>query len=577
MQKLLTLLLLSLCSLIINAQIDSTHFVTTWRTSNPGFTNDSSIVINTVPFATYNYDVDWDNDGTFDDFGLTGVGIHQYADTGTYTVRIRGRFPEIFFGTNFPGTNGFDNQKIISIDQWGTQIWRELERAFDYCNNLEYNATDAPNLDSLTSLRDMFRDASKFNGNINNWDVSSIEDMTGLFTRAISFDQPLDNWDVSSVTNMIGMFFNATSFNQPLNNWDVGSVKYMGSMFEDASSFNQPLNSWNVDSVLFMAYMFGNASSFNQSLNNWNVSAVTNMIGMFSGATLFNGALNNWNVSAVIDMFRMFRGASSFNQVLNNWNVSAVTDMTQMFQWALNFNQPIDNWDVSSVTNLTYMFEGASSFNQPLNSWSINSGAKLWSMFEGASSFNQPLNNWDMKSADFLFYMFKDAISFNQNLSSWDIDSVLDMTLAFENSGLSTANYDSMLIAWNNKPHQMNVQFGAGGLTFCNGNNARLDLVIDGWTFSGDLYNCGIVGIDDLKTSAQNKLSISPNPSSGLVSIMMEEFPFNEFYFVSDLKGRVIQEGVLTSKASQVDFFNLSEGLYFLRVGKETKKMIISR
>ena len=34
-----------------------------------------------------------------------------------------------------------------------------------------------------------------------------------------SFNQPLDNWDLSSVTDMSWMFFNAEAFNQNLCQW----------------------------------------------------------------------------------------------------------------------------------------------------------------------------------------------------------------------------------------------------------------------------------------------------------------------------------------------------------------------
>ena len=65
----------------------------------------------------------------------------------------------------------------------------------------------------------------------------------------------ISNWDVSNVTNMSRMFRNATSFNQPLNNWDVSNVTSMNYMFRGATSFNQPLNNWNVSNVTRMTWM----------------------------------------------------------------------------------------------------------------------------------------------------------------------------------------------------------------------------------------------------------------------------------------------------------------------------------
>ena len=38
----------------------------------------------------------------------------------------------------------------------------------------------------------------------------------------------IQNWDVSSVTNMSSLFANAHSFNQPLNNWNVSYLVHFG-------------------------------------------------------------------------------------------------------------------------------------------------------------------------------------------------------------------------------------------------------------------------------------------------------------------------------------------------------------
>jgi surface protein len=68
--------------------------------------------------------------------------------------------------------------------------------------------------------------------------------MSDMFYSASSFNQPLDNWDVSSVTDMSYMFAWASSFNQPLDNWDVSSVTDMRWMFDGASSLEQDLCEW---------------------------------------------------------------------------------------------------------------------------------------------------------------------------------------------------------------------------------------------------------------------------------------------------------------------------------------------
>ena len=52
------------------------------------------------------------------------------------------------------------------------------------------------------------------------------------------------------------MFYDATRFNQDISDWDVSSVNYMYSMFDGAESFNQDISDWDVSSVTDMRYMF---------------------------------------------------------------------------------------------------------------------------------------------------------------------------------------------------------------------------------------------------------------------------------------------------------------------------------
>jgi len=68
--------------------INATDFVTTWKTDNPGSSNTTSITIPTAGTG-YSYDVDWNNDGVFDQFGVTGNVTHNFGVAGTYTIRIQ--------------------------------------------------------------------------------------------------------------------------------------------------------------------------------------------------------------------------------------------------------------------------------------------------------------------------------------------------------------------------------------------------------------------------------------------------------------------------------------------------------
>ena len=245
------------------------EFITTWKTDNPGGTNDNQIIISPIGNG-YEYTIDW-GDGHIDN-GVTGDITHTYDSAGTYTVAIVGSFPQLYFYV-------YDNQKLLSVEQWGDIEWRSLSRAFFMCKNLSLNATDAPNLSRVTDMSFMFYEASTFNQDISDWDVSSVTNMEGLFKGAKAFNQDISDWDISSVKNTRGMFNRARAFNQDISGWDVSKVTDMRAMFNRASAFNQDISNWNVSSVTTMQGIFHKALAFNQDISCWDVSSVTNMKG----------------------------------------------------------------------------------------------------------------------------------------------------------------------------------------------------------------------------------------------------------------------------------------------------------
>ena len=100
-----------LCTNSIFIWSQNDPLITTWKTDNAGTSCASCITIPTVG-GGYSYNVDWENDGTIDDFGVTGNITHDYGTPGTYQVAITGDFPRIY------SNNQGDRSKIMSIDQW---------------------------------------------------------------------------------------------------------------------------------------------------------------------------------------------------------------------------------------------------------------------------------------------------------------------------------------------------------------------------------------------------------------------------------------------------------------------------
>jgi surface protein len=294
-------------------------FITTWRTT----TSNESISIPTTG-GGYNYTIDW-GDGT-NTTSQTENATHQYATAGTYTVAINGDFPRIFFN------NAGDKDKILTIEQWGTQVWQGMDSAFFGCTNLSSeNADDIPTFAANSTLFQMFKGCTIFNSSLDNWNLENVRELSFMFNDAINFNGAIGSWNTSNITNMQAMFSNASSFNQDISGWNTESVKLMNAMFSNASNFSSDLSSWDIGSVTTTSSMFQNAVAFNSDISSWNTASVEDMRGMFKGATTFNQDISSWDVSTVSLMREMFSGASFFNQDIGGWDVSNVFDMVNMF------------------------------------------------------------------------------------------------------------------------------------------------------------------------------------------------------------------------------------------------------
>ncbi len=387
-------------------------------------------------------------------------------------------------------TNGMFNGATVfnqPLNNWNVANVTDMSGMFSSADAFNQPLNNW-NVGNVTDMSFMFANARNFNSDITTWNTSKVTTLLSTFFGAKEFNQNINNWDTGNVTTMASTFWKAEKFNQPLNNWNTSKVTTMHGMFAFATIFNQPLNNWNVGVVTTLREMFVSAEAFNQNLNNWNTVSVTNMGSTFWFAKSFNGDVTTWNTSNVTTMGFMFSGATPFNQNLVNWDTGKVTDMTNLFAGTA-FNYNINNWNVSNVTSIAAIFNNAKFFNQPLNNWNTSNVTAMRWAFWGATAFNQPLNNWDVSKVANMEAVFMDATAFNQSLASWDMSNATNVGFMLNNSAISVANYDAILISWaaqTLKPIS-SVGLGSQGLKYC-AVAARNTLLAapKNWTIAGD-------------------------------------------------------------------------------------------
>jgi surface protein len=409
--------------------IKGSAFIIKVRTDiSGGSSADDEFIISTNNMiGEYNYHVDCDNNGTNEDENITGNYTCHYNAPGEYMIAIRGDFPAMYMPTT---TEENDAIKLLDVIQWGAQKWKSFERAFAGCRNLsDFSANDTPNMEQVTSMRQMFLGATSFNADLNDWNTSNVTDMSGLFQVATSFNGDLDKWDTSNVTNMHGMFNGAKAFNKDISGWDTSKVTDMAEMFANTDNFDQPIGSWNTGQVQSMHRMFYVAKKFNHPIGDWNTSKVTDMNGMFQVATSFNQEIGEWNTSNVTDLGFMFYYALNFNKGLDGWDVSGVTTLDHTFHYAVKFNQNLNDWNTSNISSMVSVFERASSFNGNISSWDTSRVESMKKMFSYATNFNQNIEDWNTSLVENMGKMFYKAESFeDHNLSRWEVENVIDHT-----------------------------------------------------------------------------------------------------------------------------------------------------
>ncbi|MCP4456704.1 MAG: BspA family leucine-rich repeat surface protein, partial [Cytophagales bacterium] len=573
-------------------------FITTWQTT----TDNESITIPTSGTG-YDYTVDW-GDGTVE-AGFTGNATHAYSTAGIYTVVAGGDFPRIFFP--FSG----ENEKILTVEQWGDITWNTMAAAFSGCSNLVINATDSPDLSNVTNLSEMFKNATSLTSGVSSWDLGNVENISAMFSGASSFNEDLNNWDVSSVTDMGSVFSGASSFNSDLSNWDVSNVTYMYGIFSEASSFDQELSSWNIGKVTNMETMLNNSglSSYNydETLIGWSalpslLSGITlDASGIYfcSGSTerqsiidTYNWTINDegqdcilgafittWQTTTASESITIPTTGTGYNYTVDwgdgvienaftgdamhtyttagTYSVAISGNFPRIYFNDINSHLPnslkiqsIDQWGDQVWSHMDRAFAGCRNLtHSPTDLPNLTTVTSLALAFRYCEVFNGDIGNWNVSNVTNMGNMFSRANAFNQDIGDWDVSNVTDMQWMLSNSGMSVMNYDNTLIGWSELILESNVTLHATGIAYCSSKSARQIIIDDfGWTIFDDGENCPPEDI--FLSSASIYENSAPSSLVGTLSTSDDTGPITYSLAGTDAAGFIISDDQLLTALS---------------------------
>ena len=306
-----------------------------------------------------------------------------------------------------------------------------------------------------------------------------------------------------------------------------------------------------------------------------NFTGVTDMSNMFQDCYSITSIpnINQWDTSSVTNMDLMFYNAVNFNGDLSGWDTSSVTNMSSMFFFAENFNGDLSGLDTSAVTNMYGMFYYATKFNSDISKWNTGKVTDMGYMFYNATAFNQDISNWNVASVNAFYGMFDGAGSFNQNLGKWKLQYYISMSSMLDNSGMDCINYGRTLYGWASQSTG-GGNLGAKNLIYgTEGKIYRDQLIAKGWTISGDFYDDSCTGSVLSANYVANKkaVKIYPNPVDATLFINSEAA---EQAYLYNTAGQMLKTIKLNKGTNSTDVSTLAKGLYILKVGNDSFKII---
>jgi surface protein len=179
-------------------------------------------------------------------------------------------------------------------------------------------------------------------------------------------------------------------------------------------------------------------------------------LGLSSGSTTIDWGDGNNGIS------NTYTSAGTYTVIITPTPGTTIVSFGSASPWGQQYLTGVSSYLPYTITSLANAFNGASSFNGAISTWDTSSVTNMSGMFNGASSFNGDISTWDTSSVTNMSGMFNGATVFNQHIGRWNIINVTTMQNMFAGtSGMTTTNYDALLIGWASQAVKNDVIFDA--------------------------------------------------------------------------------------------------------------------
>ncbi len=262
--------------------------------------------------GTFNATINWGDNSTpstitaYNDADLA----HEYAVAGTYTVRISGTFPNIYF--NDEG----DKLKLLQVVQLGDTGLTLLDYSFRGCSNMtSFQCGDVCNTANVTDMRAMFHSCSSADIiDVSGFDTANVTDMRYMFNSCSSADIiDVSGFDTANVANMRYMFSGCSSVDIiDVSGFDTANVTDMRAMFHSCSSADIiDVSGFDTANVTDMASMFslffcGHYRCLDLIPPMWQICGIC----LCAVVLLDITGTDNWTIEAVADFTNFLLEAS---------------------------------------------------------------------------------------------------------------------------------------------------------------------------------------------------------------------------------------------------------------------------